>query len=166
MSPPVGSSSGGLLSLLQGVFPRQFYGTSASLLWLELRGPAASQATAAWNVYRLACHRLLPWLQLTFAMVPDAAWPGSDQGPWGTTPAAGPRGRLGCPSASNSWGVVCCGLSICCRTCVRACGVCSVCCVACAFSLATWLLFTGVRARCAVCAVSLATWLLFTSVPA
>ena len=25
-----------------------------------------------------------PWLRVTLAMVPDAAWPGSDQRPWGT----------------------------------------------------------------------------------
>ena len=41
--------------------------------------------------------------------------------------------------------------------------------VACSGALATWLLFTGVRAwcvLCALCAVSWATWLLFTGVPA
>ena len=56
-------------------------------------------------MYRLACHRLLPWLRVTFAMVPDAAWPGSDQWPWGTAPATGPVGRLGRPSVSDPWGV-------------------------------------------------------------
>ena len=40
-----------------------------------------------------------------------------------------------------------------------------VCCVARPVSLATWLLFTGMRAWCAVCAVCLAIWLLFTGVP-
>ena len=49
-----------------------------------------------------------------FAMVPDAAGPGSDQWPWGTAPAAGPVGRLGRPSASDPWGVVCCYLSCSC----------------------------------------------------
>ena len=53
-----------------------YYGTTASALWLELRGPAAWQATPSWTVYRLACHRWLPWLRVTFAMVPDAAWLG------------------------------------------------------------------------------------------
>ena len=38
--------------------------------------------------------------------------------------------------------------------------------VACAASWATWLLFTGARARYVVCAVSWATWLLFTGVHA
>ena len=41
--------------------------------------------------------------------------------------------------------------------------------VACSGALASWLLFTGVRAwcvLCALCAVSWATWLLFTGVPA
>ena len=47
---------------------------------------------------------------------------------------------------------------------------CSACCVACAVSSATWLPFTGVRARgvvlCVVCSVSRATWPLFTGVRA
>ena len=47
--------------------------TTASPLWLELRGHSAWQATPSWTVYRLACHRLPPWLRVTFAMVPDAA---------------------------------------------------------------------------------------------
>ena len=38
-------------------------------------------------------------------MVPDAAWPGSDQWPWSTAPATGPVGRLGRPSVSEPWGV-------------------------------------------------------------
>ena len=41
-------------------------------------------------------------------MVSDEAWPGTDQRPWGNTPAAGPVGRPGCPSASRLCGVVCC----------------------------------------------------------
>ena len=45
--------------------------------------------TPSWAVYRLACQRLLPWLRVTFAMVPDAAWPGSDQWLWSTAPATG-----------------------------------------------------------------------------
>ena len=63
----------------QGVLLPQVYGTTASPLWLELRGPAAWQATPSFAVCRHACHQLLPWLRATFAMVPDAAWPGSDQ---------------------------------------------------------------------------------------
>ena len=89
----------------QGVLLPLVYGTTASPLWLELRGHSAWQATPSWTVYRLACHRLLPWLRVTFAMVPDAAWPGSDQWPWSTTPAPGPLGRLGRPRASNPWRV-------------------------------------------------------------
>ena len=147
------------------------------LLWLELRGHSAWQVTPSWTVYRLACHRLLPWLRVTFAMVPDAAWPGSDQWPWSTAPATGPVGRLGRPSASDPWGigsflslghptcVQCSGLlASCSPPCPRGllwcvCGVLgklapvhrcarSMCCVACAVSWATGLLFTGVRAVC------------------
>ena len=85
----------------QGVLLTLVYGTTASPLWLELRGLSAGQATCSWTAYQLACHLLLPWLRLMFAMVRDAAWPGSDQWPWGTAPAAGPVGRLGCPSAPD-----------------------------------------------------------------
>ena len=63
----------------QGVLLLLVYGTTASPLWLELRGHSAWQASPSWTVYQLACHRLLPWLRVTFAMVPDAAWSGSDQ---------------------------------------------------------------------------------------
>ena len=154
-----------------------FNGTTASPLWLELRGNSAWQVTPSRTVYRLACHRLLPWLRVTFAMVPDAAWPGSDQWPWSTAPATGPVGQLGRPSASDPWGigsflsfgrptcVKCPGpLGSCSPVCPRGllrcvCGVLgqlapvhrcarSVCCVACAVSWATGLLFTGVRAVC------------------
>ena len=142
----------------QGVLLPLVYGRTASPLWLELRGLSAWQPTPSGIVYRLACRRLLPWLRVTFAMVPDAAWPGSDQRPWGTARAAGPVGRLGRPSASDSWGV---GsfLSLGRPRCACVCGVLghlapvhrcarSVRCVACAVSWATWLLFTGVLARC------------------
>ena len=100
-------------------------------------------------------------------MVPDAAWPGSDQWPWSTAPATGPVGWLGRPSASDPWGVgsflslgrpmcVQCPwpLGSCSPMCPRGllCCVCgvlghlapvhrcarSVCCVACAVSWATW----------------------------
>ena len=161
----------------QGVLPPLVYGTIASPLWPELRGYSAWQATPSWTVYRLACRRLLPWLRVTFAMVPDAAWPGSDQWPWSTAPATGPVGRLGRPSASDPWGVgsflslsrptcvQCPGpLGSCSPVCPRGllcciCGVLghlapvhrcarSVCCVVCAVSSATWLLFTGAPAWC------------------
>ena len=163
----------------QGVLLPLVYGTTASPLWLELRGHSAWQATPSWTVYRLACHRLLPWLRVTFAMVPDAAWPGSDQWPWSTAPATGPVGRLGRPSVSTHGVLV---LS-CPSAALRVCGVlghlapvhrcarsvrcvasavswatlalvhrCArvVCCVASAVSWATWLLFTGAPARCVV----------------
>ena len=74
-------------------------------------------------VYRLACHRLLPWLRVTFAMVPDAAWPGSEQRPRGTASATGLLGWLGRPSATNPWGVVCCFPSLVCPRCTGVCGV-------------------------------------------
>ena len=104
--PPFGRQLWGLPSLVeylspQGVLVPLVYGTTAAPLWLQLRGHSASQATPSWTVYRLACHRLLPWLRVTFAMVPYAAWPGSDQWPWSTAPATGPVGRLGRPSASD-----------------------------------------------------------------
>ena len=161
----------------QGVLLPLVYGTTASPLWLELRGHSAWQATPSLTVYRLACHRLLPRLRVTFAMVPDAAWPDSDQWPWSTAPATGRVGRLGRPSASDRWGVgsflslgrptcvQCPGpLGSCSPVCPRGllCCVCgvlghlapvhrcarSVCCVACAVSWAPWLLFTGAPARC------------------
>ena len=89
----------------QGVLLPLVYGTTAAPLWLELRGHSVWQATSSWTVYRLAYHRSLPWLRLTFAMVPDAAWPGSDQWPWSTAPAPGQLGRPGRPSVSNPWDV-------------------------------------------------------------
>ena len=57
----------------QGVLLPRVYGMIASPLWLELRGLCAWQANPSWTVYRLACHRLLPWLRVMFAMVPDVA---------------------------------------------------------------------------------------------
>ena len=163
----------------QGVLLPLVYGTTASPLWLELRGRSAWQATPSWTVYRLACHRLPPWLRVTFAMVPDAAWPGSDQQPWSTATATGLVGRLSRPSVSDPWAVgsflspgrpTCvrcpgppgscspvCPLGVLCCVCgvlgqlapVHRCAR-SVCCVGCAVSWASWLLFTGVPARCVV----------------
>ena len=115
----------------QGVLLPLVYGTTASLLWLEVRGHSAWQATPSWTVYRLACHRLLPWLRMTLAMVPDAARPGSDHWPWSTAPATGPVSRLGRPMGCWFFPVP------------RPPYVCAV-------SWAAWLLFTGVPARFAV----------------
>ena len=159
----------------QGVLLPLVYGTTASPLWLELRGRSAWQATPSWTVYRLACHRLLPWLRVTFAMVPDAAWPGSDQWLWSTAPATGLVGRLGRPSVSDPWGV---GyfLSLGRPTCVRCPGPLGSCSPVCPRGML--LCVCGVLGhlapvhRCArsvgwvVCAVSWATWLLFSGVPA
>ena len=89
----------------QGVLLHLVYGTTASPSCLEFRGHSAWQATPSWIVYRPPCHRLLPWLRVTFAMVPDAAWPGSDKWSWSTAPATGPVAQLGRPSVSNPWGV-------------------------------------------------------------
>ena len=186
-APSFGRQLWGLPSRVQYLSPQGallplVYCTTASSLWLELRGRSAWQATPSWTVYRLACHRLLPWLRVTFAMVPDAAWPGSDQWPWSTAPATGPVGWLGRPSVSDPLGV---GsfLSLGRPTCVRCPGplgtcspvrplsalrcvcdgqghlapvhgcACSVRCFACAVSWATWLLFTGAPARCVVLCV-------------
>ena len=142
----------------QGVLLPLVYGTTASPLWLELRGLSAWQATPSWTVYRLTCQRLLPWLRVTIAMVPDAAWPGSDQRPWGTAPSAGLVGRTGRPSAPDPWGagsLLSHGRPTCARVCivlghlapVHRCAR-LVRCFACAVSWATPLLFTGVPARC------------------
>ena len=170
----------------QGVLLPLVYGTTASPLWLELRGHSAWQATPSWTVYRLACHWLVPWLRVTFAMVPDAAWPGSDQRPWSTAPVTGPVGRLGRPSASDPWGVgsflslgrptcvqcpgplgscsAVCSLGVLCCVCgvlghlvpVHRCAR-WVCCVACAVCRATGLLFTGAPTRCVALRVR-CTW--------
>ena len=141
----------------QGVLLPLVYGATASPLWFELRSHSAWQATPSWTVYRLACHRLLPWLRVTFAMVPDAAWPGSDQWPWSTAPAPGPVGRPGRPGVSNPWGVgslLSLGRPTCAR-CPGQLGSCSpvrplgvVCCVC--GVLDPWLQFTGVPAGCVV----------------
>ena len=159
----------------QGVLLPLVYSTTASPLLLELRGHSACQATPSWTVHRLTCEQLLPWHRVTFAMVPDAAWPGSDQRPWSTAAATGPVGRLGRLSVSDPW-TVGSFLSLGRPTCVRCpgplgscsplrplgalrgvCGVLghlapvhrcarSVRCFACAASWATSLLFTGVPA--------------------
>ena len=159
----------------QGVLLPLVYGSTASPLLLELRGHSAWQATPSWTVYRLACHRLHPWPRVMFAMVPDAAWPGSDQWPWSTAPATGPVGRLGRPSASKPWGV---GsfLSLSRPTCVQCPGPLGSCSPV--YPLGVLCCMCGVLGHlasvhrcarvvcCVACAVSWATWLLFTSVPA
>ena len=141
----------------QGVLLPLVYGATASPLWFELPSHSAWQATPSWTVYQLACHRLPPLLRVTFAMVPDAAWPGSDQWPWSTAPAPGPVGWrvapvcpthgvlvLSCPSAAlRVRGVL--GHMAPVHRCPR-----SVWCVACAASWAPWLPFTGVPAECVV----------------
>ena len=106
----------------QGVLLPRVYSTTASALWLELRGPAAWQATPSWAVCRHACHQLLPWLWVTFVMVPDAGWPGSDQWLWSTAPAIGAVGQLGRPSSSDPSGVYRYVLSVCCSRCMCVCG--------------------------------------------
>ena len=159
----------------QGLLLPLVYGTTASPLWLELRGRSTWQATPSWTSYRLACHRLLQWLRVTFAMVPDAAWPGSDRWPWSTAPVTGPVGPLGRPSVSDSWGVGC-FLSLDRPTCVRYPGPLGSCSLVCL--LGALRCICGVlghlapvhqcarSVRCFACAVSWATWLLFTGVPA
>ena len=128
MPPAASGSSGGLLSRVEylsppGVLLPRVYGMSASPLWLALRGPAAWQGTPSLAVCRLACHWLFPWPRVTFAISPDAGWPGSDQWPWSTAPATGLAGRLGRRSGSDPLGVVGFALSLFSRRCVSVCGV-------------------------------------------
>ena len=119
------AAAGGRVEYLQPqeiLLPRA-YGTISSSLWLELLGPAAWQATSSLAVCQHACHRLLPWLRVPFALVPDTAWPGPEQWPWSTAPATGLAGRLCHPRASDPGGVVRCALSLCRSRCVCVCGV-------------------------------------------
>ena len=86
MSPRSSGSLGGLPSWLeylslQGVLRPRVYDTTVSPLWLEMQSRAAWQATPSWTLCRLACHWLLPWQRVAFAMVPDAAWLSFDQQP-------------------------------------------------------------------------------------
>ena len=160
MPPPLGGSSRGCLAV-GSISHHKGYCSRLSTVrpphpfWFELLGHSAWQATPSWTVYRLACHWLPPWLRVMFTMVPNAAWPGSDQWPWSTAPAPGLVGWPGCPGVSNPWGVGsflslvrpmyarCPGLLAPVHRCARA-----VCCVVYAVSWATWLLFTGLPARC------------------
>ena len=158
-APSLGRQLWGLPSRVEylssaGVLLPRVYSTIASPLWLELRGPAAWQTTPSWTVYPLACHRFLPWLRVTFAMVP-------------MQPGRARTSGLGVPSLllarSVGWvapvrptlGVwfVVSRPSAALREHV------------CAVSTAPWRFFTGVRAWCVLCvpcAVSWASWLLFT----
>ena len=84
--------------------------------------------------------------QMTFAMVPDAAWQDSDQWPWRTAPAIGPVGRLGRHSASNPGGCRQLGLvpllpsvHVCVR-CPGPLGACSEVCALCAVPVCCWWL--------------------------
>ena len=108
-------------------------------------------------------------------MVPDAAWPGSDQWPWSTTPAPGPVDRPGRPGVSHPWGVgsfLSLGRPTCAR-CPGPLGSCSPVCsrglLCCVCGVLGHLAPVHRCARlvwCVVCAVSWATWLLFTGAPA
>ena len=136
----------------QGVLLPLVYGTTASSLWVELRGHSAWQATPSWTVYRLTCHRLLQWLPVTFAMVP-------------MHPGRARTSGLGVPLLPLArwvgWIAPVCLTHGPVRLLGVFFGVCDVlghlapvhrcarwvCCVACAVSRATCLLFTGVPAR-------------------
>ena len=56
-------------------------------------------------------------------MIRDAAWPGSDQRPWGTPSRCWPARSPWSPSAPDRGGLVCCFPSLGCPTCVRVCNV-------------------------------------------
>ena len=89
----------------------------------RVAGPRCFAGDTSWAVCGHACHRLMPWHRMTFAMVPGSAQPRSHQWPWSTAPATSPPGRLGRPSSSDPWGVVFCALPLCHPRCVCACGV-------------------------------------------
>ena len=200
MYPPLGGSFGGMPCRFEILTPQRVlllrvYGTPAVLSISHPKGYGSCESTVRspypcglicgfsllrrrplyWIVYRVACHRLLPWPRLPFAMDCDAAWLGSHHMPWGTAPPAGLVPRIGRPTASDPWCVVCGHMSLGRSRCARVCGfrVCGV--HACslvyapgiilrAVSVATWHLFTGVCPRCLVRAVSVATWRTFTGV--
>ena len=71
----------------------------------QVEGPRCWAGDPLLDLYRLACHPLLPWL-------PKSAWLSSYQQHWGTARAAGLMGRVGRPSVSHPWGVVCCYSSL------------------------------------------------------
>ena len=124
---------------------------------------------------------------MTFAMVSDAAWPGSDQQPWGTAPPAGPVGWLDRPMRPGSglrFVLPCLSAVLVAHVCavsmapwrvftdtraqrVLVCGVLyhfALQCFVRASSVATSRLITVVRPRCNLCAVTVAGWRMFTIV--
>ena len=128
MPPPVGGSSRGCPAVWRISHHRVYCSRESTVrpphpCGSSFRSPAAWQATPSWAVCRHACHQLLPWLRATFAIVSDAAWPGSDQRPCSTAPATGPVSWLGRPSASHPGGVDRGVLSLCCPRCMCVCGV-------------------------------------------
>ena len=114
----------------QGVLLPRVYGTTASPLWLKLRGPTGWQATPSWAVCRHPCHQLLPWLRATFAVVPRCSL--ARLGPLGLEYRSchWPGGSAGLPQCVRPWG---------CRP-LRAC--------ACAVCWPAWRLFTSAHAVC------------------
>ena len=107
-APSCGGQFWGLLRRMeypspQGVLLPRVYSTTASLLWLELRGHAAWQAALSWAVCRHACHHLLPWLRATVAMVPDAACPGLGPVALEYCSCHWPGGSAGSPQCVRSW---------------------------------------------------------------
>ena len=120
----------------QGVLLPLVYGTTASPLWPELRGHSAWQVTPSWTAYRLACHRLLPWLRVTFAMVPRCSLAGLGPVALEYRSCHWPCGSAGSPQCVRPMGY-------CFFTVPRPPYVCAV-------SWAVGLLFTGVPARFAV----------------
>ena len=170
----------------QGVLLPLVYGTTASLLWIELRGHFAWQATLSWTVYRLACHRLLPWRRwspmqpggartsgLGVSLLPLAPWVGRVALVCWFFPV--PRPPYVCAVSRASWllftGVLALFVVLC-LWCPGPLGSCSpvrplgeVCCV-CGVPGALAPVHRCARWVCCVaCAVSWATWLLFTGAP-
>ena len=145
-TPCCGRQLWGLPSLMEYLSPQgallpQVYGTTASPLWLELRGPAAWQATPSWAVCRHAYHQLLPWLGATFGIGCSLArlgaaaleyrschWPDGPAGspqcvrpwkcrPWCPVPLLpSVHVRVRCPSPRGVCSPVCalCAVRVCC----------------------------------------------------
>ena len=128
MPPPVCDSSGGcpavwFVSHHRGYCSPESTVRSPHPCGSSCEAPLYWQAAPSSAVYGHACHQLLPWLMVTFAGVPDAAGPGSDQWPWSTGPATGPVGGPGRHSASDPGAVDPCVQSLCRPRCVCVCGV-------------------------------------------
>ena len=107
--------------------------------WLKLRGLSTWRATPSSTVYRLACHRFPPWLQV-FARVLAQCVVLRVRCP----------GQLGACSLMCSLGALCCVCGVLGHSAHIHCSARSVRCLACAVSWATWLLSTGVPAPCIV----------------